>query len=63
MRDHHMYIIFALLLLVLYCMMNHSRRYSDLEGFGFNSVIKHHGTPTAGNEQLRAYRKNHPPPN
>jgi hypothetical protein len=24
MRDHHLYIILALLLLVLYCMMNHT---------------------------------------
>jgi len=33
MRDHHFYIIVALLLLILYCMMNHSRTYSDSDGF------------------------------
>jgi hypothetical protein len=31
MRDHHFYIIVALLLLVLFCLMNHT------EGFDYNS--------------------------
>jgi hypothetical protein len=52
MRDYHMYIIFALFLLVLFCIPRSE---------GFIRPPMHHGTPTGGNAQLRAYRdKNFP---
>jgi hypothetical protein len=58
-----MYIIFALLLLILYCMMYHTRRYSDLEGFFYKTY--HHGAPTAGDARAKAFwdqrqREQHP---
>jgi hypothetical protein len=34
MRDHHFYIIVALLLLVLYCMMYHSKSYVSTKMVG-----------------------------
>jgi hypothetical protein len=48
MRDHHFYIIIALLLLILYCMMNHREGFALKTNDSFSNMLS--GSPPPAQE-------------